>query len=47
VASSVWQMVCGMQQVVGGRWQVVCNGKNHNISRYHSLNIVIPVATMT
>jgi len=33
--------------VVGGGWQAAYGGRNHDISQYHSLNLIFRVATAT
>jgi hypothetical protein len=48
------QMVCGEQclvggvwHVAGGGWRVVYGGQNHDVGRYHSLNLIFSVPTAT
>jgi hypothetical protein len=50
----VKQVAYGGQCLAGGMWCVVCGrcraaygGRNHDICRYHSLNLIFSVTTMT
>jgi len=40
------QGACGMWQVAGSGWQVA-GGRNHDVGRYHSLNLIFSAATET
>jgi len=40
LVGSGWRVACG-------RWQAEYDGRNHDIIRYHSLNLIFSVATMT
>jgi hypothetical protein len=37
----------GMWRVVCGRWRAAYGGRNHDVGRYHSLNLIFSAATAT
>jgi hypothetical protein len=40
-------VACGMWRVACGKWQAAYVGRNHDVSRYGSLNLIFSVATMS
>jgi len=40
LAGSMWRVVCG-------RWRAAYGGRNHDVGRYHSLNLIFSAATAT
>jgi hypothetical protein len=40
LAGSMWRVVCG-------RWRAAYGGQNHDVGRYHSLNLIFSAATAT
>jgi len=43
----VRQVAGGRWQVAGGGWRAAYDGRNHDVGRYHSLNLIFSVATAT
>jgi len=41
------RVVCGVWRVACGRWQVAYVGRNHDVGRYGSLNLIFSATTMT
>jgi hypothetical protein len=41
------RMACGVWRVACSRWQAAYGGQNHDVGRYHSLNIIFSAATAT
>jgi len=46
-AGGVWRVACGVWRVACGRCQAAYVGRNHNVGRYHSLNLIFSAATTT
>jgi hypothetical protein len=46
-AGGVRQAVVGGRRVVCGRWRAAYGGRNHDVGRYHSLNLIFSAATTT
>jgi len=47
VACGVWRVACGVWRVACGVWRVAYIGRNHDVGRYGSLNLIFSAATMT
>jgi hypothetical protein len=39
-------MACGVRRVAGGGWPAY-GGRNHDVGRYHSLNLIFSAPTTT
>jgi len=46
-AGGVWRAAFGGWRVPGGRWQAAYICRNHDVGRYHSLNLIFSAATAT
>jgi len=42
-----WRMTGSVWRAAGGRWQAAYDGRNHDVGRYSSLNLIFSAATMT
>jgi len=47
MAGSVWRAAGSGQRVACGRWQAAYVGRNRDVGRYSSLNLIFSAATMT
>jgi hypothetical protein len=46
-AGSGRRVACGVWRVAYGVWRVAYVGRNHDVGRYGSLNLIFTAATMT
>jgi hypothetical protein len=46
-AGGIRRAVFGGRRAACGRWQAAYVGRNHDVGRYHSLNLIFSTATMT